>query len=179
MLCNQTICGQKIELRDVLQSDCNANYLRWMTDKETNRYMETRWVSQTLESIASFVHQVAESRDSILFAIIERQSGRHIGNIKLGPINSRYHYADISYFIGEKEMRGKGYAKEAVELICDYGFRSLRLHRIQAGVIDGNDISAHVLRSCGFKLEARLRDKFIVNNKFADHLIFGLLDSEK
>ena len=179
MLCNQTICGQKIELRDVFQSDCNANYLSWMTDVETNRYMETRWVSQTLESISSFVYQVAESSNSILFAIVERHSGRHIGNIKLGPINFRYHYADISYFIGEKEMRGKGYAKEAIELVCDYGFRCHHLHRIQAGVIDGNDISAHVLLSCGFKPEARLRDKFIVNNQYADHLIFGLLDSER
>ena len=125
------------------------------------------------------IHKISKGFLSILFAIIERQSGRHIGNIKLGPINSRYHYADISYFIGEKEMRGKGYAKEAVELVCDYGFRCHQLHRIQAGVIDGNDISAHVLLSCGFKLEAKLRDKFIVNNQYVDHLIFRLLDSEK
>lgn len=179
MLCNQIIHGQKIELRDVMQSDCDANYLRWMTDEETNRYMETRWVSQTHESILTFIQQVAESGDSILFAIIERQSGRHIGNIKLGPINFRYHYADISYFIGEKEKRGNGYAKEAVELVCDYGFRYHQLHRIQAGVIDGNSNSARVLQSCGFKLEARLRDKFIVDNQYADHLIFGLLESEK
>ena len=179
MLCNIKICGEKIELRDILFSDCNERYLKWMTDKETNYYMETRWNSQSHESILSFVQQMRDSNDSILFAIIERLSGAHIGNIKLGPINYRYHYADISYFIGEKEMRGKGYAKEAIDLVCKYGFQYHQLHRIQAGVIDGNSVSTKVLLSCGFKLEGRLRDKFIVNNEFADHLLFGLLKMEK
>lgn len=177
MICEHTLMGKQILLRMAEESDCGEDYIRWMNDYETNRFMETRWNVQDYRTITAFVKGIRDSSDSFLFAIVDKCSMRHIGNIKLGPINKRYKYADISYFIGETEFRRRGFAKEAVELICRYGFRELQLHRIQAGVISGNEISVSVLLSCGFKLEGRLSEKFIVEGKYADHLVFGLLDS--
>ena len=80
------------------------------------------------------------------------------------------------YFIGDKKFRGMGYAQEAVELVCEYGFTVLQLHRIQAGVIDGNTRSEKVLVANGFLLEGRLRHKFIRDGVYLDHLIYGRLN---
>ena len=119
------------------------------------------------------------SSDCYLFAIIEKKANKHIGNIKIGPIHQRYRFADISYFIGAKKYRRSGLAKEAVRRICEFGFQELHLHRIQAGVIDGNDASASVLTACGFVLEGRLADKFIVRGEYKDHLIFGRINPQE
>lgn len=173
MISKEVLVGNKIILRTVGESDCNDAYVSWMNDYETNYYMETRWTEQTLEAITDFVNSVAKSQDSYLFAIIDKNSSKHIGNIKLGPINQKYKYAEISYFIGDKIFRGMGYAQEAVELVCEYGFNFLQLHRIQAGVIDGNKRSEKVLEANGFLLEGRLRQKFIRDGVYLDHLIYG------
>ena len=175
MINNGPIIGEKIILRMITEQDCNQKYLEWMTDFETNRYMETRWQEHSYETIKAYVNSIKESEHSLMLAIIDKNSGTHIGNIKIGPVNYRYKYADISYFIGDKSFRGKGYAAEAVRCICEYGFNELKLHRIQAGIIEGNDKSANLLLACGFELEGRMKDKFIVNGEYKDHLIFGRL----
>lgn len=179
MVYDKAIIGQHIILRSVEQTDCNENYYRWMNDVDTNRYMETRWKQQSRESIVAFVSEMRASTHSYLFAMIESSSGRHIGNIKLGPINERYGYADISYFIGEDDCRGKGYAREAIELVCTFAFQKLGLHRIQAGVISGNYRSVKALEACGFRLEGCQIDKFVLDGKFANHLLFGRINGSE
>lgn len=177
MICKDELIGSRIILRTVRESDCNDSYLKWMNDFETNYYLETRWNEQNLNTIIDFVNNIALSQDCYLFAIIDKQTGLHIGNIKLGPIIKRYNYSDISYFIGEKRYRGLGYAREAITLVCDFGFNVLQLHRIQAGVIEGNIKSERALIATGFSLEGRLRHKFIRNGKYLDHLIYAKINS--
>lgn len=176
MILNKQLEGNHIVLRTVVEEDCNEAYVRWMNDFETNYYMETRWSEQTTHTIIEFVNTISKSKDSYLFAIVEKSSGIHIGNIKIGPIIPRYKYADISYFIGEKQYRGLGYAKEAIGLICDFAFIDLRLHRVQAGVVEGNISSEKTLISMGFELEGKLRHKFLREGKYLDHLIYGLIN---
>ncbi len=177
MICNEPIIGSRLSLRTCVESDCNDEYLGWMTDTETNQYMETRWTTHSFDTIKEFINSMAASDNQFLFAIIENSTGRHIGNIKIGPINSRYHHADISYYIGAKDCRRKGYAKEAIALICDFGFNKLNLHRIQAGVIEGNEYSEKALIDTGFMLEAELRDRFIINGEYRNHKIYGLINN--
>lgn len=179
MLSGKTIIGEKIKLRDIDISDCNECYLQWMCDEDTNLYMETRWVKQTMDSIISFVSDKRESNDSVLFAIVESRSGNHIGNIKIGPIDFNNHYADISYFIGSKNCLRKGYASEAVFLATKYGFDELGLHRLQAGVIDGNTGSKKVLEKCGYKLEGRfLQTSYSKDDVYLDVFRYGIINNK-
>ena len=157
MIYTKVLSGKLVQLRAVSLVDCNDNYIKWMNDYETNRFMETRWSMQNRETITAFVESIRRSQDSYLFAIIDKKSCKHIGNIKIGPINNRYGYADISYFIGDADFKGLGLAKDAVKVICEFGF------------------SEGVLLACGFQFEGRLRDKFVVEGQYADHLLYGLI----
>ena len=47
---------------------------------------------------------------------------------------------------------------EALRLVIRYGFSSLRLNRIQALVVPGNEASMGLLLKLGFSLEGLLRD---------------------
>ncbi len=95
--------------------------------------METRWSEQNIDTIKEFVSLQRESEHSILLAITLSDDGRHIGNIKLGPINKYHKYGDISYFIGDKSMWNKGITTKAINLLCGYGIDHIGLHRIEAG----------------------------------------------
>lgn len=178
MVYDKTIDGSKIQLRSVALCDCNARYLGWMMDEETNRYMETRWTEQTMGTIQSFVNSIRASSDSWLFAIIYQ--GQHVGNIKIGPINKRYKNADISYFTGDKSLRGKGVASEAIGLVLEFGFKVLNLHRIQAGAFKDNVASQRALLKNGFRLEGTFREKYFLtsDSEWTDCLEFAILKNE-
>jgi RimJ/RimL family protein N-acetyltransferase len=170
--------GDRTRLRLVESSDCGPRYLSWLSDPEVNRYLETRWQPQTEESIRSFVAAMQADPWSYLFCIIDRKDGRHVGNVKLGPVSPRHLCADVSYFIGEKSCWGRGLASEAISLAADFGFRSLGLNRVQAGVYGSNLGSIRALERNGFRAEGRWRRQLRSGQDWEDHLWFGLLREE-
>ena len=172
------IDGSCTRLRLVELSDCGPRYLSWLSDPEVNSYLETRWQPQTEESIRSFVAAMQADPWSYLFCIIDRQDGRHVGNIKLGPVSPRHLCADVSYFIGEKSCWGRGLASEAIGLAADFGFRFLGLNRVQAGVYGSNLASIKALERNGFRAEGCWRRQLRIGQKWEDHLWFGLLREE-
>ncbi|HBD9372943.1 TPA: GNAT family N-acetyltransferase, partial [Legionella pneumophila] len=125
------LIGSKVFLLPVTLADCTDNYLKWLSDPSVNHYLETRWSIQDMESIRNFVSNMRTDPNNYLFAIRELKTEQHIGNIKLGPINTNHSYADVSYFIGEKNSWGKGFATEAIQLVTHFAFEQLHLHRLQ------------------------------------------------
>lgn len=176
------IMGESIYLRLLLLSDCTPRYLNWLSDKDINRYLETRWTPQTLETITSFVGILLEDPDNYLFAIIEKKTNQHIGNIKVGPINPYHRYADVSYFIGEKRFWGKGYATEAIKLIKFFSFDTLGLNCLQAGVYENNVASSRALKRAGFVQEAILKKRLLLDSIWEDlhfYVAFNYLNGDK
>ncbi|MDZ4722678.1 MAG: GNAT family protein [candidate division Zixibacteria bacterium] len=169
------ICmGVRSYLREVRQSDVNDRYYRWMNDPEVSRYLETRFVAQSLENISKFVAHMDGKSDEPFFAICRRDTNEHIGNIKLGPINWRHRYADISLLIGEKNCWGKGYATEAIGMITQFGFETLNLNKLKAGCYVENEGSARSFEKCGYSREGLQKGQYLIDGKSTDGIILGL-----
>jgi ribosomal-protein-alanine N-acetyltransferase len=64
---------------------------------------------------------------------------------------------------------------EAAAAVIDYGFTALGLHRIEAGVLVGNETSVRVLEKLGFREEGTLRHYLRVKGRFEEVRWFGLL----
>jgi RimJ/RimL family protein N-acetyltransferase len=165
-----------ISLRLVVLEDCTPRYLRWLEDPEVNRYLETRWSAQSLESIRAFVAAQLAAVDSYLFAI-EAES-EHVGNLKIGPINPHHGCADLSYFIGERASWGRGIATAAIRIASSIAFGPLGLYRLQAGVYASNLGSIRVLEKTGFRQEGVWRRQLLGLGGREDHVWFGLLAEE-
>lgn len=180
MICNKILENSSVDicLRTIELSDCTDTYLHWLEDEQVNRFLETRWEKQTLPKILDFMESVRNSSHSCLFAILAMPEGKHIGNIKLGPIHPHYSHADISYFIGDRSCWGKGYATQAVKLITEWAFSDLNLHKVQAGAFDENLGSIKVLQKAGFVQEACYKEALIspVSGQYCDQLFFGKIN---
>ena len=163
MIYDKVLKSKNICLRMVELSDCNSSYCNWLNDKDVNQYLETRWTEQSIEKIKEFVTSIRDSSHSYLFAIICEDN--HVGNIKIGPIHHIYKHADISYFIGNKAYWGKGIATEAVKLVVEFGFKILKLHKIEAGAFEQNVGSQHVLLKNNFTREAVLKDQVFLTDE--------------
>lgn len=178
MVTKETLSGMKTILRQIELEDCTETYVNWLNDPEVNQYLETRWEKQNLEMIRSFVDNQRKNDHSILFAIISKKCDEHIGNIKIGPINKYHNHADISYFIGNKAYWNKGIITEAIGLVCKFGFLTIGLNKIEAGVYETAIGSWMALEKNGFQREGIFKEQVILGGKYIDIYRYGLLMSE-
>ncbi|MCX8003947.1 MAG: GNAT family N-acetyltransferase [Burkholderiaceae bacterium] len=162
-----------VELFGLEPDGVTENYVAWLNDPAVNRYLEARFVRHTLESTRRFVQAVADSDDSILFGIRYVPEGRHVGNIKLGPIDCNHRRAEIGLLIGERCLWGRGIAANAIELATRYAFDSLGLLKVTAGCYASNVGSRRAFEKAGFVVEAVRRRHFLLNGVPEDALLLA------
>lgn len=167
--------GERIYLREVRPSDVNENYYRWMNAPEVTKYLESRFHPNSLESLREYVAGKLGDRENVFLAIVLKDGDRHIGNIKLGPINWIHRFADIGILVGEQDCWGKGYASEAIRLIAVYAFRTLNLHKLTAGCYEENQGSVKAFLKIGFVIEGVRKDYFYSDGAYTDHVLLGMI----
>lgn len=166
--------SERIGLRRLAPADVTAAYVDWMNNPEVVRYLETRFHEQTTETVAAFVQSAAASDNAFLFAIVRLKDGRHVGNIKLGPINRSHGQADVSLLIGERSAWGQGFGTEAVRLITQLAFKVLGLEKLSAGVYAQNEGSTQCFLRNGWHEEGTLRSHRNSDDGRVDVRLFGL-----
>jgi len=166
--------SNRLLLRALEPGDLNSTYLSWLNDPEVNRYLETRFVPQGLEALQAHWQDHRDDPSSPWFAICLASEGRHIGNIKLGPIQWLHRSAPLGLFIGDRGCWGQGYASEAISLVSDWAFRELDLQKLNAGVYAGNLSCRRAFEKCGFELEGTLRQEVVSAGQRLDVWRLGL-----
>lgn len=168
--------GERICLRQVRLDDVNEEYCRWMGDPEVTRYTESRFSPSDRASLTENVRQKLQDSNSVFLAIVSSDTERHIGNIKLGPIDWVHGLADVGLLIGDKTCWGKGYATEAIGLVVKYAFQELKLHKLTAGFYAANEASGRAFLKNGFVVEGiRIRHRLCEGN-YVDTVLLGLLN---
>jgi ribosomal-protein-alanine N-acetyltransferase len=85
---------------------------------------------------------------------------------------------EIGYRIFDQEDTGKGYASEALKLLCKYLFEAFQVNRLEVRVAAGNDGSEKVAQKCGFNLEGTHREAAYSKGKLYDMHCYALLRRE-
>ena len=95
-----------------------------------------------------------------------------IGKLKLSNIVYGIFKSGILGYSIDKDEQGKGYMKEAVNLVVNYAFQDLDIHRVEASALVDNEPSKHVLIGCGFK-ELGINKKYLyINGGWKDHITY-------
>jgi RimJ/RimL family protein N-acetyltransferase len=168
----------RLYLREVRLSDVTEIYYRWMNDPEVIQCLQTRFYPNSIEGLRAYVDEKLNDRSNVFLAILLKDGERHIGNIKLGPIDWIHRRADIGIMIGEKDCWGKGYATEAIRLVADYAFSVLNLHKLTAGCEEHCRGSAKAFQKAGFVVEGLRRQQYYSRGLYADEILMGLVRPE-
>ena len=167
--------SERLLLRPVELTDVNETYRSWMNDPVVMQYTESRFQTHSLEQIRQYVLSVQADAGSRFFAIVEKQSGKHIGNIKIGHIHPVHRHGDVGIIIGDKASWGKGYATESLRLVAGYARESLKLHKLTAGIYANNIGSIQAFLNAGFVVEGRFSRHWFCDGEYVDGLQMGLL----
>jgi len=170
--------GKSCLLRPIEKRDINGRYLSWINDRDVTRYMETGIFPSTLRDLRNFYKSICGSQANIMFAILDKKTGRHIGNIKLGNINWVHRFADLGIMIGDKRYWGKGYGREACRLVLDYAFARLNLNKIILGLYANHASALKTYKNAGFKVEGRIKKLLNFDGKYIDKVVMGISRSE-
>lgn len=165
--------GRNLFLRPLLERDLNLNYVSWLNDPQVNEFSR-RSLLPTNEIEAKKYISTLDSNDIVLAICLK--NGKHVGNIKFGPIDWVNRSAEISILIGEKNEWGKGYGSEAIYLISKHLFQKLNLVRIEAGTI--NPAFSRAVEKLGWKKEGVLRKAFFINGEYKDIIRLSILQEE-
>jgi RimJ/RimL family protein N-acetyltransferase len=115
------------------------------------------------------------------FAVRTREvegPGRLLGFAQLQWIDWLHGAARLNLGIGVPADRGQGYGSQALDLILNYAFDELGLHRVAATTYEYNPGAARFLERNGFALEVRQRRAVQREFRRWDALWYGLLRSE-
>jgi RimJ/RimL family protein N-acetyltransferase len=167
--------GERICLHEIQLSDANKNYCNWMNDPEINQYLESRFERWSVSKLRRYISDVKRNPDNVFLTIVSKDGNKHIGNIKIGPINRRHRYADVGVIIGEKSFWGKGIATEAVKLVVDYAFNKLNLHKLTAGAYNCNIGSIKAFKKAGFSVEGVRRKQYLCDGDYVDGVLLGIV----
>jgi len=157
-----------IYLQSISEQDASEQYVSWLNDPLVNQYLETRFQRQNLASILAFIGEMIANPNEHLFSIRLTETGKHIGNIKVGGINKCHNIGDVSLFIGEKSCWGKGIAKQAIQLISRYSIETLKLRKLSAGAYQPNRGSTVAFINSGYIEDAILTEHFLLNDQPCD-----------
>jgi len=173
------IKGEKVSLREVRRSDIEY-FLKWFNDPEVVQYLGTylpmteMWEEKWLEGLADR----RETNTNFVIVALDGDGEIPIGSIGLDKINNKDHSATFGITIGDKNYWNRGYGTEAAQLLVDYGFGQLNLHRINSIVYEFNERSRRMHLRVGFTEEGRMREREYRNGRYWDTVMLGILKEE-
>ncbi|MFA6407432.1 MAG: GNAT family N-acetyltransferase [Candidatus Paceibacterota bacterium] len=166
--------GEKVILRPLALSDA-PRFVTWFNDPAVHRFLARREL--TLQEERKWIRSLPKKKDGVHFAIDTRE-GVHIGSVGFNDINRKDNYAVFGIAIGDKRYWGKGYGTDAMKCIIDYGFRTLRLHRIELEVYEYNVRGIKLYCRLGFKIEGEKRERVYWKGKYYNTFQMAILRNE-
>ena len=131
----KNIEGDKVDLQPFSKNFISNNYLNWMNDKDTTRFIEKAKNNLSLNDLNFFAKNMIDSDFDYFFAIIHKEKQQHIGNVRIGPIDFNLMKSNFGILIGNKNFHGCGVATEVLELIKHFSFNYLKLEQIHFPVV--------------------------------------------
>jgi RimJ/RimL family protein N-acetyltransferase len=86
-----------------------------------------------------------------------------------------FNAAELGYWIGVAHWN-RGYCTEAAKAVLEYGFNSLRYHKISARHFVDNLSSGRVMEKVGMRREGLLQDDVMKDGRYITVELYGIVN---
>lgn len=165
-----------------------SDYGAWVSERSESRAFlrpwEPTWSADDLTR-AAFKRRVrrvqrdAAEQSGFAFLIFRRDDEALLGGVTLSNIRRGVaQSASLGYWMSVRHA-GHGYMRRAVDLVLDFAFGELRLHRVEAACIPGNERSLGLLEKAGFVREGYARRYLLIDGRWQDHVLLSRTAEEE
>jgi len=171
-----TIETERLLLRALTPDVWKSLFLNSRTNEEIMQFLGLQTTEELEHEKQKFEGGLSTWRTSFVnFQLIEKPSGNIVGSCGFHTWYLQHDRAEIGYAIAGEENRRKGYMKEAIKTVLDYGFEQMKLNRVEAFIGPQNEASIKLVTSMGFQYEGLLREHYCKNGEIQDSAVYGLL----
>jgi len=161
-------------LRKIVATD-QQKIFEGLSHPEVIKYYGVSYSSfEATKAQMDFYNDLLSNETGVWWAICQKQTAEFIGACGFNNWMKEHRRAEIGFWL-LPSFQHKGYMREAVKMIMEYGFTVMELHRIEAIVESENENSSQLLQKLGFSFEGTHRECEIKNGRLIDLDYFALL----
>jgi [ribosomal protein S5]-alanine N-acetyltransferase len=161
-------------------------YLRPVARRDRHEFIELMassqrlhdpWIQPPLTSMAFFNYLARTQQDDHEGLLVcRRDDDAIVGVINMNNIvRGSFLSASLGYYAGAPHA-GQGYMREGLELVKEFAFADLGLHRLEANIQPDNTRSIALVQRCGFEFEGVSPAFLFIKGAWRDHQRWTIYD---
>ena len=170
--------GKNVNLRSLEVEDLET-LKKWRNDK-SNRIHTREFRLLNMINQKQWFESIHKDNPPkfIMFGVMDKRK-KLIGVSGLTYIDWKNRHAEISNIISMNKWQKTNEAKNTIELLINYGFGELNLHRLWVEIFDTIPENMKLFESMNFKKEGMMREKLWRDRKWHDSIIYSKLVTDK
>ena len=173
-----TLRGEQVVLRELRASDA-ASLFALLTTEEVSRFISPPPTS--VEGFERFIAWTLRQRAAgtyACFAVTVAGYDTAIGIFQVRSLEPNFGTAEWGFAIGS-DFWGTGVLQEGAEMVLDFAFDTLGVHRLEARAAVKNGRGNGALQKLGAVQECRLRKSFQKKGEYLDQMLYAILASDR
>jgi RimJ/RimL family protein N-acetyltransferase len=171
------LAGSHVLLREVGASD-GLSLFTLLTNEEVSRFISPP--PSTLEGFERFIawtHREREAGRYVCFAVVPDGWDTAVGLFQVRQLEPGFATAEWGFVIAS-EFWGSGVFVEGAELVLEFAFEKIGVHRLEARAAVNNGRGNGALRKLGAVQEGVLRRSFLRHGQYHDQALHAILDED-
>ena len=169
--------GERVVLRELRASDAPALFAM-LTSEEVSRFISPP--PSTVEGFERFIAWTLRQRTAgqyVCFAVTLRGFDTAIGIFQVRSIEPGFGTAEWGFAIGSP-FWGTGVFQEGAELVLEFTFETIGVHRLEARAATVNGRGNGGLLKVGAVQEGVLRKSFLRNGQYLDQVLYAIVEDD-
>ena len=170
--------GKYIYLRAIEKEDL-PQLMEWRNKPSLRKYFRETAEINSINQTKWF--DIVNDKNSIhkMFAIVKKDTDELMGACGLCYIDWVNRSADFSIYLGFDNIYiDEKYAVDAANIMRDYGFDILNLHRLWAEIYSMDEPKKKFFDILNFKLDGEFRETYWYNKQWHSSLFYSLLSTD-
>jgi len=171
------LVGRSVVLREMRISDAPSLYAL-LTTEEVSRFISPP--PSSVDGFERFIQWAARQRTAgayVCFAVTLAESDTAVGIFQVRSTEPGFGTAEWGFALGS-EFWGCGIFQEAAQLVMEFTFDTIGVHRLEARAAIRNVRGNGALRKIGARQEGVLRKSFLRNGEYLDQALWTVLDED-
>jgi RimJ/RimL family protein N-acetyltransferase len=171
------LTGTHVSLREMRASDAPALFAT-LSSEQVSKFISPP--PATIDGFARFINWAARQRQAgqyVCFAVVPHGSDTAIGIFQVRSLEPAFGTAEWGFALSS-EFWGAGFFVEGANLVINFAFDVLGVHRLEARAAVKNGRGNGALRKLGAVQEGVLRRSFLRNGEYLDQALWTILQDE-
>jgi [ribosomal protein S5]-alanine N-acetyltransferase len=173
-----TLTGSSFTLRELRSTDA-ASLLAMLSAAEVARFISPPPTTiDGYERFIAWTQREREAGNSACFGIVPQGMTTAVGIFQIHQTEAGFATAEWGFALGSPYW-GNGFFAEGANLVLDFAFDVLGVHRLEARAAVQNGRGNGALRKIGALQEGILRRSFLRNGEYLDQVLWAIIDSDR